>query len=367
MTPSTESLGSGLEPVLNILNAQNTLKTLSNEEIPVYLSSLKSRLDNLGRILQEEKRDYAVSFLDMMSQSAECFLYKYHDVLQGDDKIDFPLTIDPRISGLPTVKDFYLLEKNKNDAAAMLEQLPPRAEIIDMIRRAIFRDDSVANGQNVYARSKFYTKLASSTILPSYQILSMKKVNEKNGRDYYSIEWCCIEKGSNFPMLYRVLLTQEDRFPALQPGSNPRLETVLYQSQGGTANLAGFASLIDREIEEVHPKMVERYKIGPFMSKFTNNCGLFEELLSDPAAGTDLEDHSMLKFTVERVVSEKVSQYGNAVDFLLRRKTEREVFGPVDSETKLITAFRIKQKIGSKDENGFDCRVYGVTAGGEIV
>lgn len=351
----------GLKPIVDIIRAQGNVRELTQQEIPVYLSSLRTRLNNLGDVVEREKREYAVNFLQVMENSIECLRLKYALQFYGDDKIDFPLTIDPLISGLPTAKDFYLLENNKREANIMLKQMPSRDEIIDKVRKAVLRGDSVSTPQFLLAKHNLYSKMAASEVLSSYAIRSIKQTKEKDGRKYFAVEWCCIERGSSFPILYRMGLTQDSRLPELEIGSNPRLEMVLYQTQTGVDDISGFASFVDREIEEVHPKSIERYVVGPFMNRFTKNSAGFSNILNGE------EDSSVLKFTFERSISVDVTQYGNLWDAIRGKKTEREVFGPVDSETELITAFRLKQKMNGTDEQGNPCKVYGVTNSGEIV
>lgn len=360
----------GLQPIVDMIRAQGNVRELTQQEIPIYLASLKIRLNNLRDVVEREDREYAVNFVQGIKDSIECLGLKYALQFYGDDKIDFPLTIDPLISGLPTAKDFYLLESNKREANSMLSQMPSREEIIDKIRKAVLRGDSVSTPQFLLAKHNLYSKIAASEVLSSYAIRSVKKTKEKDGRKYFAVEWSCIERGSSFPVFYRLGLTQDSRLPELEIGSNPRLEMVLYQTQTGVDDISSFASFVDREIEEVHPKSIERYIVGPFMNKFTQNAGGFSNILNGE------EDSSVLKFTVERAISVDVNQYGNLWDAIRGRKTEREVFGPVDSETELITAFRLKQKMigvdGNNkpcniDEKGVPCKIYGVTNSGEIV
>jgi hypothetical protein len=109
--------------------------------------------------------------------------------------------------------------------------------------------------------------------------------------------------------------------------------------------------------------MIERYRIGPFYNSITNNSKEIDSLLRN----TGEDDPFILKFSVERASSMRVSQYGNWIDKLCKRKTEREVIGPVISEKRIIVPFRVKQELGNKDEYGNPCKVYGVTNGGDII
>jgi hypothetical protein len=347
---------------LNITLDKN-LKSLSENETLPYLKSLKGRLDNLSSVLESEDDGFVTYYVNIIRDNIECFELKYQ--LTGNDKIDFPLTIVPENSGFPTEKDFFLLEKNKEEANEVLKILPERAEIIDKVRRAILRDGSYANAQVLLKRHNFYSKISESQI-PESQILSGYHLNEtkfvkkSKGRRLYTLEWTCIERDSKIPILYRMCSTQDERREPLDKARNARLETMIYQTQMLSVNLASFAALIDNEIEEIHPKLLERYKIGPFFNSFTENGKKMNDLLQKD------ENPSLLKYTVERVVSERVKEYGNWFEKIRGKKTEREIFGPIDSEEKIITSFRIKQGLSGKDEYDNPCRIYGVTKEGNI-
>jgi hypothetical protein len=281
--------------------------------------------------------------------------------LTGNDKIDFPLTIVPEQSGFPTEKDFFLLEKNNEEAKEKLKILPEREEIIDRIRGAILRDSSYVNAQIMLKRHNFYSKVSETQIMSGYHLNEVKFVKRDKRRRLYTLEWTCIERDSKIPILYRLCAAQDEKREPLDKARNARLETMIYQTQMLSSNLASFAALIDNEIEEIHPKLLERYKMGPFYNALTENSKRMNEILQKE------ENSSLLKFTIERVVSERVTEYGGWFDRVIGKKTEREIFGPVDSEEKIICPFRIKQELSGKDEYDRPCNIYGVTKEGGIV
>src|SRR3989339_146786 len=343
-------INAGLTPILEVINAEGNIRTLESPDSGNYLSRLKSRFENLRQIIKAENRESAANFLEIMINTVNGFALKYNPVFDGLDKIDFPLTIDPNISGLPTTKDVILLEQNRESAKTILEQIGSREDVIGKLRKAILRDDTPAirDGQFVLAKYNFFNALSEIEVLTPY---SVKKINktinrDKTGRDSFEMEWSCIERGSGFPIYYRMLLTRDNGLPEFSIGSNPRLEMMLYQTQLGISDLSSFAFLIDNEVEEIHPKLLERYKIGPFMNRHTANGKRFTPIL------TEAPDSSILGFTIERVVSTRVSNYGNFWDAIRGKKTEREQFSPVDSEKKLVTSYRVKQRISGKDEDG---------------
>lgn len=337
---------------------EENVKRIDEAEVLPYLNRLSSRLSNLSEILKREGNEFVVPYFQIVKNSIDCLTLKYE--IKGEDKIDFSLTIDPTDSGFPTVKDFYLIERNKEEAKSVLEQLPERDEIIDSIRKSILRGESPINWQIVLKRHNFYAKLSKSKVLKEYHLNEPRLIKEENGRRFYTQEWSCVEMATNVPVFYRMCFTQDRRASPIEEAPNYKLETLIYQTKLSMIDLKGFAALVDRDIEELHPKLIERYEIGPYYDSLTTNSQELSE------AFNDMENPSALKFTIGRVLSEKVQKYGNWADWILGRKTEKEIFGPVDSETRMIVPFRVKQKLKNKDEHGNPCKIYGVTESGEV-
>src|SRR3989338_9942690 len=340
----------------NIPTLENTRK-LESEEIEFHLAGLNTQLLNAHKILQKEKDHFVLPYLVIVRNSIECLMLK-HD-LEGLNKVDFSLKISKNNSGFPTYSDFYLLINNKEKAKEYLDALPEREEIIDNLRNALFRGESGASAQIVLKRFNYYSRLAKTKTLKAYHFNEPKLIKEENERRLYTLEWSCIERATNLPALYRMSFTQNRSYAPLNQTENARLETIIYDTQLGALDIKTLAHTIDREIAELHPKFIEKHTIGPFYNSFTNNSDEIQIILPTP-------DSSVLKFTRERVLSIDVRQYGNILDRLRGKKTEQEIFGPIDYESRVIVPFRVKQKINTKPYQGL-CKVYGITNEGEIV
>lgn len=353
---------------MNRLSSESELKTIEDSDAELYLERLNKRLGNLSTILTREGNEggeFVIPYLQIVKNSIEALKLKYQ--LQGQDRVDFGLTIASRDSGFPTEKDFYMLERNKEDSHEILKCLPSRDEIINNIRNAILRNDSIINSQTLLKRHNFYSMINQASLIKEYHLNEPKFIKEQNERRLYTLEWSCIERTSKVPVLYRMYLEQDTRSIPLEKSFNKQLELIIYQTQVGFFDIGTFARHIDNEVEEVHPKLLEKYTLGPYYDTVTKNNLEMTNLLKNS------EESSILKFSIERVLSERVRQYGGndfvdrIINIISKRKTIREVFGPVDSETKMIVPFRMKQELGNRDEYENPCKVYGVTIGGDIV
>src|SRR3989338_11712837 len=154
--------------------------------------------------------------------------------------------------------------------------------------------------------------------------------------------------------------TQDGKHPRLEKVSNDALKTLIYATQFGRLDVKQIVEGIDNQVEEIHPKLLEKYRIGPYYNTHTENSEPMSKVLQSA------DEPSILRFATERVMSEGTRQFGSRWDRLFGKKTEREVFSPIDAEAKLIVPFRIKQVLGDRDEFDRPCKVYAVTKSGGI-
>lgn len=334
------------------------LKVIENGNAVPYLQRLNARLGQLSTIFEREETDYILPFMNVLRRTVELLQLKHQ--LIGNNKIDFDLTLFSNDSGFPSERDLFSLQKNKDEADAILGSTLSRDEIIDRIRKAILNGVSVEAYQNMLRRYNFFNGLANTDMLfKGYHYETPKFVKAEGKRRFYNVDWFCLERATRLPVFYRMCLEQDRNATPLEDCPNPRLETVVYQTQMGFHNSGTFARTIDNEVDEVHPKLIEKYTIGPFYDTITDNSPEMRRLIDS--------DNSILKFSITGVLSERVTQYGNWIDYLIRRKTERESFSPVFTETKMIVPFKLKQSLGNRDETDHQCKVYGITKGGDIV
>ncbi len=340
---------------------QGSFKVIVGDDAPLYLGRLNARLDQLSTLLAREDDNVALPFMQALIRSVELLGLKHQ--VQGEDKVDFDLTISAKDSGLPTERDLYSLRKNREEATQTLKSLPARKEVISRLRKAILHGIREEPYQNQLRRLNFFKELAGTDFtFAGYHFSAPQALEDEGERRKYNVTWFCIERGTKLPVFYRMCLDQDRSAAPLEKGRNARLETVIYQTVMGPLDIGAFARAVDNEIAEVHPKLVEKYTVGPFYDRLTENSGEMSELLKADDEGT------ALKFSISRVVSERVTQYGGAwYDYLLGRKTEREVFSRVFCKEGMIVPFRAVQNMKGKDEYRNPCKIYGVTKGGEII
>jgi len=345
-----------MEIKINQSKYDKDIMKVPNHKIKHYLDRLNTRLTNLSDILTKEKDEFVAPYLKIVQDTVKCLILK-HDLEK--DSPNFSLTIDPTESGFPTFKDFYLLKKDKEIADKALEKLPSKEAIIEKIRDKLLRGSSPVTLQSQLKKFNFYSKLKGTNILEEYYLNELQLVGEEGSKKLYTLEWNCIERGSNVPVFYRMYFSQDSKFQILNEGTTPKLKTIIYESQYGRRDLREIVSVIDYELDEIHPKLINKYIIGPYYNDITTNSPELNSIFGG------MQDQSILKFNVEAVASISVKKLGGWIRQRLGLAIEKEVYGPLDNTNrKMIAPFRIKQKLGKKDEFGKKCKIYGITEEG---
>jgi len=339
---------------------EENIRKLEPEQVKPYLDGLNKRLTELSKILVREDDEFVCHYIAIVQETMNCLALKHE--LAGPDQMDFSLTIDPTESGFPTVKDFYLLEKDKENAESALANLPPKDEITDMIRNNVLRSRSPEHGQILLKRHNYYSKLLETNLLKEYHLNEPKFIEEKNRKRSFTLEWCNIERGYNVPIFYRMYLYQDASYYPLDKEPSDKLKTIIYQSHYGMMDLRTLVSIIDKELDEIHPKLIYKYVIGPYHNSVTWNTEELDKILGSS------DEQSILKFRKEAVASTMVRKFGGRIRKWLGKQIEKEIYGPLDdSDKRMIVPFRVKQKLGDKDEYEKPCKVYGVTKEGDII
>ncbi|MDP1694831.1 MAG: hypothetical protein Q8L34_04805, partial [Candidatus Woesearchaeota archaeon] len=226
---------------------------------------------------------------------------------------------------------------------------------------------SPVHQQILLRRHLLYSQLTAVKTLKEFHFNQPKFVGtDEEQRRKYVVEWSCIERGSNVPVVYRLCLVQANRAPPLEETSHDGLETLAYQTQYGSSNLRQLATHMDRELEDIHPKMLQKFVIGPFYHPLTHNSAALDALIR----GED--QNAVLRFNIQSVLSERARKLGKVLGSRklsqwLGFQTELQLFGPLDDyDQRMLVPFHLKQQLVDKDEEGHPCKIYGVMTGGEI-
>ncbi len=336
-----------------------SLKALNQIDSLNYLERLNGRLKNLALIFKNEDDEFIIPHIELLKNSLKGLYLKYQ--LPFEKKIDFDLMINPNLSGYPTLKDFIALKENKRDADEILGTIPQREEIIEIIRTGIMHGINVDSAQDMLRRLNFFSYLKEYQLFDEDVLPITRFIKKESKREFHVMSWGCVDWLWKVPVFYNMCFQQDSRYGSFDLGKKPVLKGLLLQTKSSHIDLKTLGQQIDSMVEEIHPKFIERFTLGPYYDNVTNNPEEIQRLINDES------DPSVMKFIRERVLSERTKPFGGLLERIMGKKTEREVFSPTYEEMRMVVPFRIKQKLGNFDEKDNPCKVYGVRIDGGIV
>lgn len=272
------------------------------------------------------------------------------------------LTIDFHESGFPVFQEIVTMANDAAQAARHLEGMAEPERLKDEMVRQIVGERVVptklqyAMSQRMYYEALRDGGLYFAQMHPAAEFIS----DVSGGRRGYLLHWGVYDSQMNVPVVYlmevvdsgkKALPLDERRWPAAQAH-------LLAQSVGGL-KLLTIAKGFDTDFDDLHPKRLRRFTLGPMYSAaFTLQTGAMREVLEEAKAGPG-EDWA-LAWTVEELVSERVE-----VEEGWFSRTEREVFrldpfaaqgaetGASRITRSLILPQRPFQVLAEKDPEGF--------------
>ena len=336
-----------------------------------YFAKFETITRHLSGVAGEMEKDKTFSDLDSavledyiraISRSFKALSLKYLVSGRLDGIGQKHLTIDFHESGFPVFQEIVTMANDAAQAARHLDGMAEAERLKDEMVRQIVGERVVptrlqyALSQRMYYETLRDGGLYFAQMHPAAEFIS----DVSGGRRGYLLHWGVYDSQMNVPVVYlmevvdsgkKALPLDERRWPAAQAH-------LLAQSVGGL-KLLTIAKGFDTDFEDLHPKRLRRFTLGPMYSAaFTLQTGAMREVLEEAKAGPG-EDWA-LAWTVEELVSERVE-----VEEGWFSKTEREVFrldpfaaqgaetGASRITRSLILPQRPFQVLAEKDPEGF--------------
>ncbi len=336
-----------------------TLKTLEQQDSLSYISRLYSRLEDLSLIFKNEEDNFIIPYVELLKNSFKGLYLKYQ--LPEEKKIDFDLIINPFNSGYPTLKDFIALNENKKKAKENLDSIPKKEDILEIIKSGVMHGIAIDEAQDMLRRYNFYNFIDRNELFDYNASPFTSYIKKEGSRRFYTLSWGNLDWLWKVPVYYHMCFQQDSRNDPFELNKVNVLKGLILQTKNSHVDLNILAQQIDSNVEEIHPKVIERFTLGPYFDGLTKNPEEIHALFNGDA------EPSLQKFIRERATSEREKPYGGLWEKMWGKKTVREVFSVTYSETRMVVPFRIKQKLGNYDEKGNPCKIYGIKNDGGIV
>ena len=196
------------------------------------------------------------------------------------------------------------------------------------------------------------------------------------GRGSYLLHWAVYDSQVNLPTIYLMHVDDSGRRPlASDAGRWAEVQAHLVAQSLAGLKLLTVAQGFDRDFDDLHPKRLRRFHVGPmYSSAFTQQTGPIREVLEEAKAPAG-EDWA-LAWTVEELESERVTEERSG----WFGTVEREIFaldpfsgrgvdtGATRTERAIILPERAFQVLAEKRPPGFQSvRKFVVGKGGRVL
>ncbi|MDO6521960.1 hypothetical protein Q4578_10190 [Shimia thalassica] len=263
-------------------------------------------------------------YLTRLSFTFKALSMKYLLVGRETGRFFGSLSMDAVESGFPVFNELLVMANDAQQARGHLENMPSVEALKDQMVRKIIGDREIPTKlQFALSQRLYYEELMRGDLFwaqnhPEVQWIA----NLDDNRRRFLVHWAVYDSQINLPTIY--LMELEDSGRVALPKDERRWPEVqmhlMGQSLGGL-KLVTIAHGFDRSFDDLHPKRLRRYHIGPmYSSVYTQQNGPIRDVL-EQARAPDGEDWA-LAWTVEALESERVEEE-RAGWF---SKVEREIF-----------------------------------------
>ena len=219
------------------------------------------------------------------------------------------LTIDRVESGFPVFAELLEMANDAQQADRHLASLPAVEALKDEMVRMILSEQAVPTRlQFAMSQRLYYEELQKGGLFWARndpEAVWLGNVGAGEGRRRYLIRWAVYDSALNLPTIY--LMEVEDTGRTGLPKDIrrwPEVQAHLMAQSLAALKLLTIATGFDRDFDDVHPKRLRRFHIGPMYSgAFTVQTGPIHDVLAR-ARAAEGEDWALV-WTEEDLVSER--------------------------------------------------------------
>lgn len=222
------------------------------------------------------------------------------------------LTFDRVESGFPVFSELLEMANDTQQGDRHLSALPSVEALKDEMVRTILAELAVPTRlQYALSQRLYYEELKKGGLFWARndpEAVWLGNAGDSATRRRYLIRWAVYDTRLNLPTIY--LMEVEDSGRTGLPKDSrrwPQVQAHLMAQAVGGLKLVTIASGFDADFEDVHPKRLRRFHIGPMYSgDFTVQTGPIHEVLT--RAQAPVGDDWALVWTEEDLVSERVER-----------------------------------------------------------
>ncbi|GAB5434970.1 hypothetical protein [Falsiruegeria mediterranea] len=346
------------------------------EVITVHLLRVAANMQAEGAISKEEVKIVS-RYLSGLLYTFRALSMKYLLVGRDTGRFFGSLAMDRRDSGFPVAAELMTMANDAQQAQRHLENMPSEVQLKhDMVRQIIGEQQVPTRLQFALSQRFYYEELLKGELFWARNDPESIWIGTTDDRRRFMLHWAVYDSQINLPVIY--LMEVEDSGKTALPKDERRWPEVqahlMAQSLGGL-KLVTIAKGFDQDFDDLHPKRLKRFHVGPmYSSAYTEQSGPLRQVLED--AGAPEGQDWALAWTTEELESEDVVEE-RAGWF---STVEREVFaldpfggrgaetGATHTQRSIILPQRPFQVLAEQDPPGFgDVRKFVVSTSGQVL
>ncbi len=329
-----------------------------------------------GHLTREEVKilaGYAVN----LTYTFQALSWKYLLVGRETGRFFGSLMVDGRDSGFPVAAELMTMANDAQQAQTHLAGMPSVEEHKDRMVQTILSDRSLPTKlQFSLSQRLYYEELLRGNLFWVRNDAQAEWMSDSAGRRKFRLHWATYDSQVNLPVIY-IMEVEDSGREALPRDTRrwPEVQAHLSAQALGGLKLVTIARGFDEDFDDLHPKRLRRFHLGPMYShQYTRQSGPMRDVLSE-AKAPEGQDWAMVwteeELLSDRVIEEKAGWFS---------KVEREVFaldpmsgqlpdmGATRTSRSMILPQRPYQVLEEHDPPGLGgVRKFVVSAGGRVL
>ncbi len=296
------------------------------ERITGHLARVAGVMEAEGR-LSKDTTEILTRYVTALTFTFRALGHKY--MFAGRASRAGQLTFDKRESGLPIAAELLEMAVDASQARKHLASLPSKQALKEQMVAKIVGDQEIPTKlQYSMSQRLYYEEMVRGDLFWARNDPEIAWVeNLDNGRRAFRIHWAVYDSDLNLPTIYIMDLEDSGRTPLPKDDRRwPEVQAHLIAQAMGSLKLITIARGFDADFDDLHPKKLRRFHLGPmYSSAFTEQDGPLRQVLEQAQAPAG-EDWALV-WTVETLLSDRVN------------KEKSGWFGSVDREVFALDMF----------------------------
>ncbi len=344
------------------------------DAITAHLARVAAVMETEGSLNRREVEVIA-RYVVGLSLTFRALAQKYH--FSGRWPHAGQLRFDRVESGFPVFSELMTMANDAMQAERHLREMPTPGELKEQMVKTIIGDLAIPTKlQFALSQRLYYEELAKGQLFWARNDPDAIWIGTEGDRRRFLLHWAVYDSQINLPQVYLMEVEDTGRTGLPKDGRRwPEVQAHLMAQAVAGLKLLTIARGFDADFDDLHPKRLRRFHIGPMYSEsFTRQEGPLRRVLT--AAKAPMGEDWALVWTEEDLLSERVEEeragwFG---------KVERQVFaldpfagqgaesGASRTTRAIILPERPFQALAELDPPGFrDVRKFVVSPQGRVL